>query len=144
MSVTNAISGIILVGALLQIGHGSRRHGAGVRGDPGGQHQHLRWLRRHPPHARRCSPTSERRARHGLARRRLHRRRLLFILSLAGLSRHETAKNGNVFGIAGMAIALAATIGLATRSITAIGITLLVAAMVVGARSASGGPAGSR
>ncbi|HVI17369.1 MAG TPA: NAD(P)(+) transhydrogenase (Re/Si-specific) subunit beta, partial [Gaiellales bacterium] len=58
---------------------------------------------------------------------------LLFILSLAGLSRHESAKNGNVFGIAGMVIALAATIGLATQDITAIGITLLVAAMAVGA-----------
>src|SRR3982751_6861310 len=58
---------------------------------------------------------------------------LLFILSLAGLSRHETAKAGNAYGIAGMAIALAATIGLATRNISAIGITLLVAAMVVGA-----------
>src|SRR4051794_41906443 len=58
---------------------------------------------------------------------------LLFILSLAGLSRHESAKNGNLFGIAGMVIALAATIGLATQDITAIGLTLLVAAMVVGA-----------
>ncbi|MCW2532727.1 MAG: hypothetical protein JWP62_2297 [Blastococcus sp.] len=58
---------------------------------------------------------------------------LLFILSLAGLSRHETAKAGNGFGMAGMAIALAATIGLASRSISAIGITLLVAAMAVGA-----------
>src|SRR5436190_8458850 len=58
---------------------------------------------------------------------------LLFILSLAGLSRHETAKAGNAFGIGGMAIALAATVGLATRSISAVGITLLVAAMVVGA-----------
>src|SRR3954447_23193720 len=55
---------------------------------------------------------------------------LLFILSLAGLSRHESAKNGNVFGIAGMVIALAATIGLATQDITAIGITPLVAGMV--------------
>jgi len=58
---------------------------------------------------------------------------LLFILSLAGLSRHESAKNGNLFGIAGMVIALAATIGLATRSATALGSTLLVVAMVVGA-----------
>ena len=58
---------------------------------------------------------------------------LLFILSLAGLSKHETAKAGNGFGIAGMAIALAATIGLATRSISAIGLTLLIAAMIVGA-----------
>ena len=40
---------------------------------------------------------------------------LLFILSLAGLSRHETAKAGNSFGMAGMAVALAATIGLAAR-----------------------------
>jgi NAD(P) transhydrogenase subunit beta len=58
---------------------------------------------------------------------------LLFILSLAGLSRHETAKSGNGFGIAGMVIALAATIGLATRSSSGLGITLLVIAMVVGA-----------
>src|SRR3954453_21335288 len=58
---------------------------------------------------------------------------LLFILSLAGLSRHESAKNGNVFGIAGMAIALVATIGLATRSITAAAIGLLAVAMAIGA-----------
>jgi NAD(P) transhydrogenase subunit beta len=57
---------------------------------------------------------------------------LLFILSLAGLSKHETAKAGNAYGIAGMAIALAATIGLATRSISAAGLTLLIVAMVVG------------
>src|ERR671920_1024534 len=58
---------------------------------------------------------------------------LLFVLSLAGLSRHESAKAGNAFGIAGMAIALAATVGLATRSISGIGLTLLVVAMIVGA-----------
>jgi H+-translocating NAD(P) transhydrogenase subunit beta len=40
---------------------------------------------------------------------------LLFILSLAGLSKHETSRQGIVFGIAGMAIALAATIGLASK-----------------------------
>jgi len=58
---------------------------------------------------------------------------LLFILSLAGLSKHETAKAGNAYGMAGMAIALIATIGLATRSASGIGIGLLVLAMVVGA-----------
>jgi NAD(P) transhydrogenase subunit beta len=58
---------------------------------------------------------------------------LLFILSLAGLSKHETAKAGNTYGIAGMAIALAATIGLATRSITAAGLTLMAVAVVIGA-----------
>src|SRR6187397_2045251 len=37
---------------------------------------------------------------------------LLFVLSLAGLSRHETAKSGNTYGIVGMAVALVATIWL--------------------------------
>lgn len=35
---------------------------------------------------------------------------ILFIFSLAGLSRHETSKQGNTFGMTGMAIALIATI----------------------------------
>jgi len=35
---------------------------------------------------------------------------ILFIFSLAGLSKHETSRQGNMFGIAGMAIALVATI----------------------------------
>ncbi|CDH21943.1 Re/Si-specific NAD(P)(+) transhydrogenase subunit beta [Xenorhabdus bovienii] len=35
---------------------------------------------------------------------------ILFIFSLAGLSRHESSRRGNIFGIAGMAIALIATI----------------------------------
>ena len=34
---------------------------------------------------------------------------LMFILALAGLSKHETAKKGNAFGIMGMAFALIAT-----------------------------------
>jgi len=35
---------------------------------------------------------------------------ILFILSLSGLSKQETARRGNVFGMAGMAIAIFATI----------------------------------
>lgn len=35
---------------------------------------------------------------------------LLFVFSLAGLSKHETARAGNYFGIAGMALALIATL----------------------------------
>jgi NAD(P) transhydrogenase subunit beta len=58
---------------------------------------------------------------------------LLFILSLAGLSRHETAKAGNAYGMAGMAIALAATVGLAARSLTAAGLTLMAVAVLIGA-----------
>jgi NAD(P) transhydrogenase subunit beta len=57
---------------------------------------------------------------------------LLFVLSLAGLSKHETSRNGVVYGIAGMAIALAATVALAARDITTGGIALLIAAVVVG------------
>ena len=58
---------------------------------------------------------------------------LLFILALAGLSRHETAKSGNVFGMAGMTVALIATIALAIeRSIEPAGLALLVGAMAIG------------
>ncbi len=58
---------------------------------------------------------------------------LLFVLSLAGLSRHETAKAGNTYGMAGMAIALVATIGLAARNGDALSVGLIVVAMVLGA-----------
>jgi NAD(P) transhydrogenase subunit beta len=59
---------------------------------------------------------------------------LLFILALAGLSKHETSKAGNTFGMAGMAVALAATIALALdRDIEPLGLGLLVGAMAIGA-----------
>ncbi len=35
---------------------------------------------------------------------------VLFVLSLAGLSKHETAKQGNAFGVVGMVLALVATV----------------------------------
>jgi len=59
---------------------------------------------------------------------------LLFILALAGLSRHESAKLGNTFGMGGMAVALIATIALAVdRDIEGSGLGLLLGATVVGA-----------
>ena len=59
---------------------------------------------------------------------------LLFILALAGLSKHETARAGVTYGIGGMAIALTATIVLAVDGdISATGLGLLIAATVVGA-----------
>ena len=66
---------------------------------------------------------------------------LLFIMSLAGLSRHESARPGIYYGIAGMAIALAATIGLAAKGEPEAGLpglggtttALLVIAVLVGA-----------
>jgi NAD(P) transhydrogenase subunit beta len=63
---------------------------------------------------------------------------LMFILSLAGLSKHETSRSGLTFGIAGMALALAATIAsLALNSWgspqSTLGLTLLVVVILVGA-----------
>jgi len=66
---------------------------------------------------------------------------LLFIMSLAGLSRHESARPGIYYGIAGMAIALAATIGLAAKGEPEAGLpglggtttALLIIAVAVGA-----------
>ncbi len=70
---------------------------------------------------------------------------LLFILALAGLSRHESARMGNRYGILGMGIALlftvlAATFGvsvagglLETPGTGAVGLLLIVVAMGIGA-----------
>jgi H+-translocating NAD(P) transhydrogenase subunit beta len=73
---------------------------------------------------------------------------LLFILALAGLSRHETAQRGNRLGIAGMAVALVVTVFAATFGVDAaplgpggadrsgsgaLGFALIVVAMVFGA-----------
>ena len=73
---------------------------------------------------------------------------LAFILALAGLSRHESARNGNRFGILGMALALVVTIVAATGGVDAspagaggpdragsgwLGLALIVVAMSIGA-----------
>ena len=62
---------------------------------------------------------------------------LLFIMSLAGLSKHETGKTGIIYGIAGMAIAMSATIWLTLsgewNQSTTMGFILLVIALLVGA-----------
>lgn len=73
---------------------------------------------------------------------------LSFILALAGLSRHDTARAGNRFGIIGMAIALVATILAATGGVSVadvgaltvgiegsgwFGLAMILAAMGVGA-----------
>ncbi|HYO86242.1 MAG TPA: Re/Si-specific NAD(P)(+) transhydrogenase subunit beta [Dermatophilaceae bacterium] len=43
---------------------------------------------------------------------------LLFILALAGLSRHETARSGNIYGIVGMGIALVFTVFAGVAGVT--------------------------
>lgn len=63
---------------------------------------------------------------------------LMFILSLGGLSKHETSRSGLVYGIVGMALALVATItqmvvnGLGTPA-GQTGLILLVVVIVIGA-----------
>jgi len=65
---------------------------------------------------------------------------LLFIMALAGLSKHETAKTGNAYGVTGMVIAIVATVGLALKAASAQGalgvpatLGLIVVAMAIGA-----------
>ncbi|MGW5580857.1 Re/Si-specific NAD(P)(+) transhydrogenase subunit beta [Micromonospora chokoriensis] len=62
---------------------------------------------------------------------------LLFILSLAGLSNHETSRSGLTYGISGMAIALAATVWLSydqgPREARTLSIVLLTTAVLIGA-----------
>ena len=63
---------------------------------------------------------------------------VLFVLSLAGLSKHESAKEGNAFGVTGMVIALGATIWLTlSRSEHAL-VTLLLIALAMGIGAAIG------
>jgi NAD(P) transhydrogenase subunit beta len=61
---------------------------------------------------------------------------LLFIMALAGLSKHESAKTGNAYGVTGMVIAIVATAGLALKT-QVIGVVstlvLIVVAMAIGA-----------
>ncbi len=55
---------------------------------------------------------------------------ILFILSLGGLSNQETARRGNLYGMVGMALAVAATV--LGPQVTAAGIPWIVGAMVLG------------
>ena len=63
---------------------------------------------------------------------------LLFILSLAGLSKHESSKGGIVYGVSGMALALAATTLLTitngwNKPESQLGLIFIVIGLVIGA-----------
>ncbi|MFI8092106.1 Re/Si-specific NAD(P)(+) transhydrogenase subunit beta [Streptomyces sp. NPDC086080] len=58
---------------------------------------------------------------------------LLFILALAGLSKHETASQGWLYGVVGMTLALVATVLRVTDAGSATSVIVLVAAVAVGA-----------
>ena len=98
MSETNAISGIILVGGILQVGSTNPAIAimAAAR-RAGRQHQHLRWLPGHAPHAQDVpeglSPDADFLTwdhLDGLIAGLYIIAGVLFILALAGLSKHET------------------------------------------------------
>ncbi|MFE5021794.1 Re/Si-specific NAD(P)(+) transhydrogenase subunit beta [Streptomyces sp. NPDC056656] len=57
---------------------------------------------------------------------------LLFVLSLAGLSQHHTARAGVAYGVAGMALALVATVVVAGRSVSGGSIALIAIAGAIG------------
>ena len=121
MSVTNAISSVIVVGALLAVAvkliPGSsgpiwapraRLRRAHLRLD-----QHLWRVSGHPAHAR--DVPEEGRQEHrpmsaDLVALLYLLAAVLFILALRGLSNPETSRRGNLFGMAGMAIAIATTL----------------------------------
>lgn len=63
---------------------------------------------------------------------------VLFVLSLAGLSKHEKAKEGNAFGVAGMVIALVATIWLAVDQADNGPLTLMLIAIAMAIGAAIG------
>ena len=61
---------------------------------------------------------------------------LLFVLALAGLSKQETARRGNIFGVCGMALALTAVILVTIASdnnLAVLTAVLIVAALAIGA-----------
>ena len=61
---------------------------------------------------------------------------ILFVLSLAGLSKQETARRGNLYGIAGMVLALLATVALAadlSERPVAVTLVLIALALALGA-----------
>ena len=58
---------------------------------------------------------------------------LLFILSLAGLSKHETSERGLRFGMVGMALALLTTGALVIDNTPGRGVWLMLGAVAIGA-----------
>src|SRR4051812_29248563 len=58
---------------------------------------------------------------------------LLFILALAGLSRHESAKNGLTYGMVGMGASLVATVALVIDDGRTSAVVLMLVAIAIGA-----------
>ena len=104
MSVTNAISSIIIIGALLQVSTSQTG-----RDLDRGHHRSCSPASTSPAASpsrgacSRCSGSRERAMTAGLVIVSYIGATILFILALGGLSNQETARRGNLFGIIGMA-----------------------------------------
>ena len=119
MAVTNAISSVIVVGALLAVGisaSGARHRLRLRRADPR-LGQHLRRLPRHPAHAGHVQEEREVTMNANIAAFLYLVSGILFILALRGLSHPTTSRQGNIFGMIGMGIAIVTTLALATPSL---------------------------
>src|SRR5690606_19612525 len=124
------------------------RHSESCGADPvGGRgargiHQHLRRLRRHQTNAEDVLEGSKQvialDVSASVAGAAYIVAALLFIMSLAGLSKHESSRAGVAYGMVGMAIALVATIWVTFQGAwgqpqAVIGLVMLLVAMLVGA-----------
>ena len=143
MSVTNAISSIIIIGALVQVAPDLTAISADLsrptRGSAGCRSRRSRSPRSTCSAAspsrsacsrcsasrgrRPCPPASSTVAYLGAT--------ILFILSLGGLSNPETSRRGNLYGMIGMAIAVLATV--VGPHVTPAGLPCVVGALAVGA-----------
>ena len=112
MAITNGISSIIILGALLADRLGQLLRGAPRRArDADGLGEHLRRLPGDAPDARHVPEELRRSAMSpGLVTAFYLAAAILFILALGGLSNQEKAKRAIWYGIAGMALAVVATI----------------------------------
>ena len=138
MGVTNAISSVIVVGAMLATGLGDSIAAKvfGFLAVTARQREHLRRLHRHATHAvdvqtaHRDQEVGEPGMTPSLTALAYLVAAVLFILALRGLSNPTTSRQGNAFGMAGMAIAVLAT--LLRSGMSGSGYVLIFAGIIIG------------
>ena len=136
MGVTNAISSVIVVGAMLAAGLSDDGWARSVRlpGGAAGEREHLRRLHGDAADAGDVPGQQEEdgsgEVSASLTSLAYLVSAVLFILALRGLSSPVTARQGNLFGMIGMGVAVAAT--LLQRGMSGSGFLLIAIAIVIG------------